>query len=155
MRRLFRTPFLHTKFMKLSIGLAALLLSAAGAARAVPTPPPPPPQPWPQFHHDEQHTGVAEGTSNIFRGIGPQLRWQYRVTAPPVVAEFTDPSPPGVRYRWTSTLPLADLDGDGKLEVIVTTPDGHLKARGSLKPTIKMRSLFCGTPKLSAFKTLH
>lgn len=93
---------------------------------------------------------MAQGSGNIFRGAGPQLRWQYRVTAPPEVAEFTDPSPPGVKYRWTSTLPLADLDGDGKLEVVVTTPDGTdepdrviaLRDRAGLIPPVEVMWIY-------------
>jgi outer membrane protein assembly factor BamB len=75
------------------------------------------------FHRDAQHTGLFAGTpGNITPALGPVVRWKYRVTDPAPVAPLTDTNP--VYYRWTSTFPLADLNGDGKPEVIVTTPDG-------------------------------
>ncbi|MEO6063736.1 MAG: VCBS repeat-containing protein [Thermoflexales bacterium] len=143
MRRRFRLMLLGA--------LLAPVISLAGTARAGPTPlpPQPPPLPWPQFHHDEQHTGVAEGSGNVYRGIGPQLRWQFRVTDAPEVAALTDPAN-SVNYRWTSSLPLADLDGDGKLEVIVTTPDGiagpdhviALRDRAGLVPPVEVMWIY-------------
>jgi hypothetical protein len=78
---------------------------------------------WPMFHQNSQHTGFISGTGNILPATGPIVRWKFKVTDPAPVAEYTDPVNT-VYYRWTSTFPLADLDGDGKLEVIVTTPDG-------------------------------
>lgn len=75
-----------------------------------------PGQPWPMFHRDELHTGVAEGVGNINPQTGPRIRWTYQVTAPPTEADFA-------KYRWYSSFPLGDLDGDGTLEVVVTTPD--------------------------------
>jgi outer membrane protein assembly factor BamB len=68
------------------------------------------------FHRDALHTGVAEGAGSIDPLAGPRSRWTYQVTAPPTEDEF-------IRYRWYSSFPLGDLDGDGTLEVIVTTPD--------------------------------
>jgi outer membrane protein assembly factor BamB len=109
------------------IAIAATLLIAAlisthnrsglAAPRSSPTP-----AAWPMFHHDSQHTGFISGTGNIIPSTGPMVRWKFKVTDPAPVDPYTDTE--GVYYRWTSTFPLADLDGDGKLEVIVTTPDG-------------------------------
>lgn len=75
-----------------------------------------PGEPWPMFHKDEQHTGVAIGTGDIDPSAGPAVRWTYPVTDPPTEADF-------LSYRWYSSFPLGDLDGDGTLEVIVTTAD--------------------------------
>jgi outer membrane protein assembly factor BamB len=86
--------------------------------RSIPTP-----IGWPMFHQNSQHTGFISGTGTIIPATGPIVRWKFKVTDPAPVAEYTDPNN-SVYYRWTSTFPLADLDGDGKLEVIVTTPDG-------------------------------
>lgn len=71
---------------------------------------------WPMFHRDAQHTGVANGIGNINPDTGPKVRWTYQVTAPPSEADF-------YKYRWYASFPLGDLDGDGTLEVVVTTPD--------------------------------
>ena len=68
------------------------------------------------FHHDELHTGVASGVGNIDPADGPVVRWTYQVTKPPSEADFS-------KYRWYSSFPLGDLDGDGTLEVVVTSPD--------------------------------
>ena len=75
-----------------------------------------PGQQWLMFHRDELHTGVAEGVGSINPATGPRVRWTYQVTAPPSEADF-------IKYRWYSSFPLGDLDGDGTLEVVVTTPD--------------------------------
>jgi len=72
---------------------------------------------WLMFHSEESHSGVAQGKGRIDPQKGPDILAQYRL--------FDQPSSEDdlMRLRWTSTLPLADLDGDGKLEIIVTTPD--------------------------------
>jgi outer membrane protein assembly factor BamB len=72
--------------------------------------------PWLMFHHDEQHTGIADGVGKINSQTGPIVRWTYQVTAPPSEADF-------VKYRWYASFPLGDLDGDGTLEVVVTSAD--------------------------------
>ncbi len=76
---------------------------------------------WLMFHKDEQHTGVAEGVGNIDPAAGPVVRWTYAITDPPTEADFAI-------YRWYASLPLGDLDGDGTLEVVVTTPDNSGEA---------------------------
>lgn len=69
------------------------------------------PEPWLQFHHDAQHTGVS-GASADFSG-GAQRRWRFRLSDAP-----TTPT----SYRWAAAMPLGDVDSDGNLEVVVTTP---------------------------------
>lgn len=72
---------------------------------------------WLMFHGEESHSGVAQGVGRIDPGTGPDILAQYRLfDQPPTEDDLT-------RLRWTSTLPLADLDGDGQMEIIVTTPD--------------------------------
>lgn len=69
---------------------------------------------WPMFHRDPQHSGVAPGRGNINATAGPFVRWRYQVAEiPPDSLEAS---------RWTTTFPLGDLDGDGTLEVVVTSP---------------------------------
>lgn len=108
----------------LKIGVLCLVLLASFAtgrggspaavrAQSVLTPAP---APWRMFHHDERHTGVALGIGSIDPATGPVVRWKYRVTPAPSEAQFDS-------YRWYSSFPLGDLDGDGTLEVVVTTPD--------------------------------
>jgi hypothetical protein len=81
---------------------------------------------WPVFHHDPQHSGVAPGAGDIDNRTGPNVRWRYQVNIIPADAVSTT--------RWTSTFPLGDLDGDGTLEVVVTSPgllgvaDNHVLA---------------------------
>ncbi len=71
---------------------------------------------WPMFHRDEQHTGVAAGKGNINPSAGPEVLAKFQVFSQPQ-------SELDLSYvRWTSTLPLGDLDGDGTLEIVVTTP---------------------------------
>jgi len=72
---------------------------------------------WPMFHREESHSGVAEGVGRIDPQSGPRVLAQYRLFDQPQGDDDL------LRLRWTSTLPLADLDGDGTLEIIVTTPD--------------------------------
>ncbi|MCI0396631.1 MAG: PQQ-binding-like beta-propeller repeat protein [Chloroflexi bacterium] len=74
---------------------------------------------WPMFHRDALHSGVAPGAGNINPNSGPIVRWTYQVTAPP--ADFST-------YRWYASFPIADLDGDGTQEVVVTTPDNSGEA---------------------------
>lgn len=70
---------------------------------------------WPMFHHDPWHSGVAlSATGNIINSYGPTVRWRYQVAVIPG-SEIS-------ATRWTSTFPLGDLDGDGTLEVVVTSP---------------------------------
>ena len=70
---------------------------------------------WPMFHHDYQHTGVASAAAgNILNSVGPIVRWRYQVAVIPSSEISTT--------RWTSTFPLGDLNGDGTLEVVVTSP---------------------------------
>lgn len=71
------------------------------------------------FHRDELHTGVAEGVGNVNPQTGPRIRWTYQVTAPPPETDFA-------KYRWYSSFPLGDLDGDGTLEVVVTSADNFV-----------------------------
>ena len=78
------------------------------------------PDPWPMFHHDAQHTGVADGRGRIDPDLAPLVRWRYPV--------YVSASVPITNIRWTSTLPLGDLDGDGTLEIVVTTPNGTAEA---------------------------
>jgi outer membrane protein assembly factor BamB len=66
------------------------------------------------FHHDQYHTGLAAGTGNIDPATGPVIRWSQAVVPPPVP----------LTIRWASSFPLGDLDGDGTLEVVVTSPEG-------------------------------
>ncbi len=79
------------------------------------------PAPWQMFHRDAQHTGVAKGKGSVNPATGPRVRWKFKVTQPPTTDDF-------LNYRWYSTLPLGDLDGDGTLEVVVTTPDNSGEA---------------------------
>jgi len=77
----------------------------------------PSPAGWTMFHGEESHSGVAAGVGNINPQKGPDILATYRLfDQPPTEDDMT-------RLRWTSTLPLADVDGDGKLEIIITTPD--------------------------------
>ena len=84
---------------------------------------------WPQFHRDAAHTGVAGGTGNFLNGFPPVVRWQYRVFDQPATDDDVS------KTRWTTTFPLGDLDGDGTLEVVVTTPDGQVNVDGSPAPS--------------------
>lgn len=84
------------------------------------------PEPWLMFHKDATHTGVASGVGNI-GSDGPVIRWKYRITPDPSVGceNLTlEDCPSIVYYRWYSSFPLGDLDGDGTLEVVVTSADG-------------------------------
>ncbi len=96
------------------IGLACaagLTLAARSAAPAAT------PAPWPMFHRNERHTGViTDAVGDVLPG-GPRVRWKYRVTDQLASQDAL------AYYRWATTFPLGDLDGDGTLEIIVTTPD--------------------------------
>ncbi len=110
----------------IGLGFAALLTAAASSA--APSAPPiaapqvaapqiaaPTPAPWPMFHRNERHTGViTDAVGDILPG-GPLVRWAYPVYTP--TDDITS-------VRWVATMPLGDLLGDGKLDVIVTTPGG-------------------------------
>jgi len=67
---------------------------------------------WQMFRRDASHTAVVPGIGSIDAIAGPSERWSYRISE-----ASTD-------MRWFSTFPLGDLDGDGGLEVVVTTADG-------------------------------
>jgi outer membrane protein assembly factor BamB len=111
-----RTTFL---FVALGMGLAfaAALTAATSLAAPAAAPAAPTPAPWPMFHRDERHTGViTDAVGNVLPG-GPLVLWKYRVTD-----ELTSTADLAY-YRWATTFPLGDLDGDGTLEIIVTTPD--------------------------------
>ncbi len=90
---------------------AAVMLTT-GAAHA----PLSPPSPWLMFHHDGRHTGNAPGTGTIPHDGPPTVRWKY-----PLFGPISDAEAQAV--RWTATFPLGDLDGDGSLETVVTSPD--------------------------------
>jgi hypothetical protein len=104
--------------------LAALLLGlgltvAVTAVTSLAAPPSAPaaatPAPWRMFHRNEQHTGVITDAVGAILPGGPLVRWTYRV--------FT-PTTPVTNVRWAASMPLGDLNGDGTLEVVVTTPGG-------------------------------
>lgn len=71
---------------------------------------------WVMFHAEESHSGVASGTGRIDPQSGPEVMAQYRLFDEPATENDL------TSLRWTSTLPLADLNGDGQLEIVVTTP---------------------------------
>jgi outer membrane protein assembly factor BamB len=97
---------------------ALIITALAFAAPASPTTALVTPSPWLMFHRDERHTGViTSAVGNINPASGPFMRWKYKVTDPPASDDDLKV------YRWYSSFPLGDLDGDGTLEVIVTTPD--------------------------------
>jgi len=107
----------------IGLGLAAALTAGASSAAQVKSnaagspPAAATPAPWPMFHRDPNHTGlITDAVGDVLPG-GPLVRWKYRVTDP--LTSTTDLA----YYRWATTFPLGDLDGDGKLEIIVTTPD--------------------------------
>lgn len=104
--------------------------------------PRPPEDSWLMFHRDEAHSGVAPGVGSIDPATGPVVRWTYAVTDPPSEADF-------VKYRWYSSFPLGDLDGDGTLEVVVTTPDNS----GAPDRIIALKDVPGGSPPVQAMWT--
>lgn len=96
--------------------LALVALMAFGAAAAAPAGAPPSARAWLMFHHDERHSGLAPGRGSIDPARGPVVRWTYQVTPEASGDDL-------VSYRWYSSFPLGDLDGDGSLEVVVTSAD--------------------------------
>ncbi|MBI3158374.1 MAG: VCBS repeat-containing protein [Chloroflexi bacterium] len=72
---------------------------------------------WLMFHANEAHTGFAPGVGRIDPLTGPDILARFRVFEQP--ASTADLG----NIRWTSTFPLGDLNGDGTLEIVVTTPD--------------------------------
>lgn len=110
--------------LSLSVVLLALLIATAVHAHPLPANPG-----WPQFHRDETHTGVAAGKGGFLSGNPPIVRWLYRVFDEPMTDDDLS------RTRWTTTFPLGDLDGDGTLEIVVTTPDGMVRLDGEPAPS--------------------
>jgi outer membrane protein assembly factor BamB len=105
---------------------------------------------WVMFHADEAHSGEVAGTGKINPKTGPEILATYRLfDQPKTEDELTG-------LRWTSTLPLADLNGDGKLEIIVTTPDvgGTTLARLNGEPIPNMVQALAYSPGDSALKVL-
>lgn len=83
---------------------------------------------WPMFHRDEKHTGVTDGAGDFFTDHPPGVRWQYPVFDQPRTADDL------ALIRWTTTFPLGDLDGDGTVEIVITTPDGPAYLNGQPMP---------------------
>jgi hypothetical protein len=100
---------------------------------------------WTMFHKDERHTGlVTNGVGNIPPNGQPTKRWDFQVANPPESNEGTR------TYRFYSNFPLADLDGNGNLDLIVTGPDmepgrdrGRLQV---LKTTSQTNATYLWTP---------
>lgn len=110
----------------------------------------PSPAGWVMFHSEESHSGVAGGVGAINSSKGPDILATYRLfDLPPTEEDLT-------RLRWTSTLPLADINGDGKLEIIVTTPDvaAPTLARLNGEPIPNMVQALQYIPGTSALKVL-
>lgn len=97
-------------------GTVLTFVVLANRAMSVPESPSIPASAWPMFHGNERHTGVASGQGNISKTRGPVPRWKFRVFDQPASGDLAS-------YRWTSSFPLGDLDGDGVLDIVVTTPD--------------------------------
>ena len=109
---------LRRLFVVIASAIVFIIAALALAKPASPQSPFVTPSPWLMFHRDERHTGVITNTKgNINSASGPFVRWKYKVTDPPASDDDLKV------YRWYSSFPLGDLDGDGTLEVIVTTPD--------------------------------
>jgi len=121
----------------LGLAGAAALTAAASISAAAPQDAAPTPAPWPMFHRDARHTAVITDAAGDVLPGGPLLRWTYQVYTP---------SEPITNVRWTSTMPLGDLLGDGKLEVIVTTPGGS----GAPNRVMALRDVPGGSPPVQA-----
>lgn len=138
------------------VGAAAALTAATSLAAppAAPSAAPsaPTPAPWRMFHRDERHTGVITDASGNVQPSGPGLRWAYQVYTP---------TAPVTNVRWVATMPLGDLNGDGTLEVVVTTPGGSgapdrviaLQDRAGESPAV--RPLWIYTSSLPAGETSY
>ena len=69
---------------------------------------------WPMFRRDLQHTGRSEG-----RGLirGPNIKWRF-----------------GTRGAVEPSAAVGDIDGDGKVEVVISSFDGSVYAiNGSIQ----------------------
>ena len=67
--------------------------------------------PWPMFHRDLNHSGYLPPSQGVGAGPDVDLLWSFH----------TD-------YAVESSPAIADIDGDGKLEIIVGSDDGKVYA---------------------------
>jgi outer membrane protein assembly factor BamB len=66
---------------------------------------------WLMFRRDAAHTAFVPGVGAVDPAEGPRVEWRYRL-----VPEES------VTMRWFSSPALADLNGDGALDVVFTSP---------------------------------
>jgi outer membrane protein assembly factor BamB len=115
----------------------------------------PAPAGWLMFHRNAQHTAVvtaAEARGAMLAGLGPRVRWTYRVVDEPATPDSL------IGLRWYASFPIGDLDGDGTLEVAVTTPDNTaqhnrviaLKDRPGQDPPVQALWIFTDTTAYTA-----